>query len=269
MRLDPGKLKSARDRRAITQAGLAAKCELSRKTIQRLELGEDVRPETVALVAAALGVTVEDLADAPPAARAAAAPERRLTLRRARSGVRIFETLAGTYAGRITCDVEVNGETVGPLTALITALQGLVSEHWGEGPKIACDLPLTERLRAIAGLNDGLRALEPHRVGCFMGHYYRYVVETGEGDARPAERAQPVVLTRIHVTHLGRDALQAPLEEEWASRPASAAGEAVPGAGLFAQEERFVFLEAEPPLAAAPDSQAGEVIDGEFAVVAR
>jgi len=241
LQLDPGKLKSVRARRGLTQADLAAKCELSRKTIQRVELGADVRPETAAQVAAGLGVTIEALADAKAsAAQRKAGPDRRLTLRRARSGVRIFETLAKTYAGRITCDVEVTGETVGPLTALIAALQGLVSEHWGEGPRIAPDMPLAERLRAIAGLNDALRALEPHRIGCFMGHYYRYVVEAGEGDrgVEPPGSAPPVVLTRIHLAHLGRDALQAPLEEAWASRPAAAAGAGAPTSDPLLREDQ-------------------------------
>lgn len=241
----------------MTQEGLAFRCELSRKTVQRLERGEDVRADTVALVAAALGLSVDDLAraDGRPAAR-----EERLILRRARSGTRIFETLAKTYAGRITCDVEATGATLGPLTDLVCALQSLVSEQWGRGPKIPADLPLAERLRAIAALNDALRSLEAHGIGCFLGHYYRYVVDTGRSEPASA-RSEPLVLSRIHLTRLGREALWAPVEEAWTSRPASAAQEEAP---LGGDEERFVFLEAQPPLGAADLAADDEVIDAPF-----
>lgn len=51
-------MKSARDRRAMTQEALAHQARVNVRTIQRAENGEPVRHETLADIAAALGVPV-------------------------------------------------------------------------------------------------------------------------------------------------------------------------------------------------------------------
>ncbi|HSV02670.1 MAG TPA: helix-turn-helix domain-containing protein [Phenylobacterium sp.] len=263
MRLDPAKLKQARTRAAMSQERLARRCELSRKSIQRAELGETVRPETAALVAAALGVALDEIRLAAGGAEAGGErPEQRLTLRRAKSGTRVFETLAQSYAGRIGCDVEASGETIGPLTGLVASLGRLVADAWGRGPMIPPDLPMVDRLRIIAELNDALRALERHGIGCFIGHYYRYVV-AGRGAVQAPGDAPggPVMLARIQLSDCPRDALQVTIDQQWSSQRE---GAAAPPA--FGDDERFVFLESRPPLTPALEDTAGEVIEGAFSV---
>src|SRR5205085_10350333 len=95
MRALPHKLKSLREARALTQEELAAKCGLSRRTLQRIECGAAVRAESLAFVAAALGVATTEFTTA-------AAPaddgddQGKLGLRRIRSGKHILHQLAQT-----------------------------------------------------------------------------------------------------------------------------------------------------------------------------
>lgn len=265
MRFDPVKLKAARTRMAMSQERLARRCELSRKSIQRAECGETVRPETAALVAAALGVALDDLRLGAGAAAGDGA-DQRLTLRRAKSGTRVFETLAQSYAGRIGCDVEATGDTIEALAGLVASLGRLLSDSWGAGPAVPPDLPIVERLRIIAELNDALRMLEQHGIGCFMGHYYRYVV-SGRGEGRPQAEAGdgPVMLTRIQLSDCPRDALQVTIDQEWSSRRVPATPAQASPAPL-GDDERFVFLESRAPLERLQDSADDEVIEGAFSV---
>ena len=264
MRFDPVKLKDARTRMAMSQERLAKRCELSRKSIQRAENGEVVRPETAALMAAALGVVLDDLRLA--SGSAADRADLRLTLRRAKSGTRVFETLAQSYAGRISCDVEATGDTIDALAGLVASLGRLLSDSWGAGPAVPADLPIVDRLRIIAELNDALRMLERHGIGCFMGHYYRYVV-SGRGETRPQGEAggSAVMLTRIQLSDCPRDALQVTIDQEWSSRRA-AATPAQTSAVPLGDDERFVFLESRSPLGVVDADAGGDVIEGAFSV---
>mgnify|MGYP001553466296 CR=1 FL=1 len=72
----PDELKRLREARALTQEALAAKCGLSRKTIQRIERGEPVRDETLAFIAGALGVAVTDFSDSSACSTAGPAVSR-------------------------------------------------------------------------------------------------------------------------------------------------------------------------------------------------
>lgn len=61
MMIDATKMKSARDRRAMTQEALAHQARVNVRTVQRAENGEPIRHETLADLAAALGVPVVGL----------------------------------------------------------------------------------------------------------------------------------------------------------------------------------------------------------------
>lgn len=267
MQLDSDKLKSARQRQAITQEALAAKCEVSLKTIQRLERGEAVRADTAALVAGALGVAVADLAT-PAGGRGdeTTANGTQLSLRRVRSGKHLFDQLLRTHVGRIECDVDATGETIGLLTSLLTRLQGMMSDSWGAPSPLAQDLPLLERLRLVAELNDGLRGLEAHGIGLFMGHYDRYALAAAEQGWDGSQEADAVVLTRLQLAATPRDRIQVALDREWASRPGRAP-EVVSGSDILTREdERLVLLYPTPPLRPA-EAGPGDVIEGDFAVM--
>jgi transcriptional regulator with XRE-family HTH domain len=260
---DPARLRRLRESRALSQEGLAARCGLSRKTIQRMERGEEVRPDSLSMVALALGVPVTDFTEAPRG-RGPAPAERQVTLRRMRSGKAIIQQLTESDIGRVDCDVDATGETIGLLTDVVTALQGLVRERW-DVPKPS-GLPLVEGLKVVAALNDNLSRLETHGVGLYLGHYYRFAALPGETtDAQAADRQQrALMISRVFITRCARDRMQAPIDSEWVGAPEGFAegGDLVrPGAPA----EATVFLYARPPLK--PADPAVDYLDAPFQVL--
>jgi transcriptional regulator with XRE-family HTH domain len=262
---DPTQLRRLRQARALSQEILAARCGLSRKTIQRMERGEEVRPDSLSIVALALGVPVTDFTEAPKG-RGTATAEQQISLRRMRSGKSVIEQLVKSDIGRIDCDVDATGETIGPLTDLVSALQGLVRERW--------DRPRPERpaliegLKLVAALNDDLRRLEAHGVGLYMGHYYRFAALPGDAsDAHAADRRQKaLVISRAFITRCARERMQAPIDTEWIGAPegfADAAADTHPSAPA----ETTVFLYSRPPLRPADPGE--DYLDAPFEVLPR
>jgi transcriptional regulator with XRE-family HTH domain len=259
MSQDPNRLKRLREARALSQEGLAAKCGLSRKTIQRMEAGGPVRPDSLAIVALALGAPVTDFTDAPRG-REPLQADRQITLRRMRSGKAVVQQLAESDIGRIDCDVDACGETLAPLTELITALQGLVRERWDTPRPVRPSL--IEGLKLVASLNDNLSLIETHGVGLYMGHYYRFAaLPGGAADPEAAERQQKaLVISHAFITRCSRERMQAPIDSEWVGAPegfAAAASEA----------EATVFLYPRPPLR--PTDPDDDYLDASFDVLPR
>src|SRR4051812_28601071 len=248
-----GKLKQLRQAKALSQGALAARCGLSRKTVQRLENGQDVQPETLASVAAALGVAVDALVE--PSFRREASDNRRLGLRRVRSGRLVFDHLARTDVGRLECDADVDGRSIEPLTRLVILLQGLIRERWDAPRPATGELPLVERLRVIAALNDELQLIEAAGLGLYMGHYYRYPAPPrGAPSSGGAGAANPLVLTRLTVADGARERVEVLIDSEWRGAPEAVAASA---ADLFTPAgEAMVFLYPDRPLSpvgAAPE----------------
>jgi transcriptional regulator with XRE-family HTH domain len=260
---DPTQLRRLRQARALSQEALAARCGLSRKTIQRMERGEEVRPDSLSIVALALGVPVTDFTEAPRG-RGSATIEQQITLRRMRSGKAIVQQLAESDIGRIDCDVDATGETIGPLTDLASALQGLVRERWNtprpERPA------LIEGLKLVAALNDDLRRLEAHGVGLYMGHYYRFAALPGGATAARGgdRRCNALVISRAFITRCARERMQASIDTEWIGAPEGFAdGDTHPGAPA----ETTVFLYSRPPLK--PADPGDDYLDAPFEVLPR
>src|SRR5215217_5433892 len=80
------RLKEWRESRGLLQKELASEAGLSEFTINRIETGDNIRPNTARKVADALGVEVADLIESPPVPLAGAPQESGLldkaTLRR-------------------------------------------------------------------------------------------------------------------------------------------------------------------------------------------
>ncbi|WP_372781471.1 helix-turn-helix domain-containing protein [Phenylobacterium sp.] len=259
-------MKRLREARALTQEALAARCGLSRKTIQRIERGEPVRDETLAFIAGALGVPLTDFADD---AGDSQTPTGQLGLRHVRSGKHVLNHLAQTDVGRIECDVDADGEIIEPLTRLVTQLQGLMRESWGVARPPISELPLLARLQAIADMNDSLVRLERSGVRLFMGHYYRFaVVKLGLADFSGRDQRRPVVLTRLHLTRSKRERLMVPIDTEWRGGADAMEDLAPQSDFLTASEEALVLLYPKPPLRTAADD-GEDYIDGAFDVLKR
>jgi transcriptional regulator with XRE-family HTH domain len=257
------KLKLLRQAKALSQGALAARCGLSRKTVQRLETGQDVQPETLALVAAALGVAVDEIAEA--GGRRELGDPRRLGLRRVRSGRLVFEQMARTDVGRLECDADVDSRSIEPLTRLVILLQGLMRESWDVARPALQALSLVERLRTIAALNDELQLIEAAGLGLYMGHYYRYPAPPpGAPSAAPESPPPPVVLTRLSVADNARERVEVLIDSEWRGAPEAVA--ASPDDLFTPAGEAMVFLYPERPLSAVDAAPEG-YLEGVYQVV--
>lgn len=262
----PDELRRLREARALTQEALAARCGLSRKTVQRVERGEPVRDETLAFIAGALGVAVTDFADSTADSQT---PAGQLGLRHVQSAKHVLSHLVQTDVGRIECDVDADGEILEPLTRLVSHLQGLMRESWSTPrPRIA-DLPLLQRLKTIAAMNDDMARLERSGVRLFMGHYYRFaVVKLGLADFSGRDQRRPVILTRLHFTRSQRERVMVPIETEWKTGPGALDDLTAQSDFLTTSDEALVLLYPKPPLQAADGDSEGW-IDGAFDVVRR
>jgi len=263
--LDPEKLRRLRHDRGLSQEDVAASCGLSRKTVQRMESGQVVQASTLAFVAAALGVAVADLAER---ATEPDADIDHVGLRRVSSGKHVFQQLAQTSVGRLECDVDADRQSIEPISRLVATLQGLIRESWDLPRPVAADLPMIERLKITAALNDDLHLLQAQGIGLYMGHYYRYAAPPAGASARSWETAKqtPLVITRLHLARCKRERMTVRIDSEWRGAP-EAFSDPARRDDLFSDgQEPTVFLFPTPPLPGvqeAPDS----FIDGVYGVV--
>jgi transcriptional regulator with XRE-family HTH domain len=262
--LDPEKLRRLRHERGLSQEELAQTCGLSRKTVQRMESGHVVQASTMAFVAAALGVAVADLAQR---ASEPDADTGHVGLRRVTSGKHVFQQLAQTSVGRLECDVDADRRSIEPISRLVATLQGLIRESWDLPRPATGELPMIERLKITAAINDDLHLLQAQGIGLYMGHYYRYAAPPAGASARSWETARqtPLVITRLHLARCARERMNVRIDSEWRGAP-EAFSDTAHRDDVFTGQEPTVFLFPTPPLPGmqeAPDS----FIDGVYGVV--
>ena len=263
--LDPEKLKRLRHDRGLSQEDVAASCGLSRKTVQRMENGQVVQASTLAFVAAALGVAVADLAE-----RTTESDDdtTHVGLRRVTSGKHVFQQLAQTSVGRLECDVDADRQSIEPMSRLVATLQGLMRESWDLPRPPTGDLPMLERLKITAAINDELYLLQAQGIGLYMGHYYRYAAPPAGASARTWETAKqtPLVITRLHLARCARERMTVRIDGEWRGAPEAFSDPAVMDDLFSGGQEPTVFLFPSPPLPSMQDTPDG-FIDGVYGVV--
>lgn len=263
--LDPEKLRRFRHDRGMSQEEVAASCGLSRKTVQRMESGQVVQASTLAFVAAALGVAVADLAER---ASEPDADTDHVGLRRVTSGKHVFQQLAQTSVGRLDCDVDADRQSIEPISRLVATLQGLIRESWDLPRPGTGDLPMIERLKITAAINDDLHLLQAQGIGLYMGHYYRYAAPPAGAPARSWEAAKqtPLVITRLHLARCKRERMKVRIDSEWRGAPEAFSDPAHRDDLLSDGQEPTVFLFPNPPLAGMQEAPDG-FIDGVYGVV--
>jgi len=263
--LDPEKLRRLRHDRGLSQEDVAASCGLSRKTVQRMESGHVVQASTLAFVAAALGVAVADLAER---ATESDGDTTHVGLRRVTSGKHVFQQLAQTSVGRLECDVDADRRSIEPMSRLVATLQGLMRESWDLPRPATGDLPMLERLKITAAINDDLHLLQAQGIGLYMGHYYRYAAPPVGASARSweATKQTPLVITRLHLTRCTRERMTVRIDSEWRGAPEAFADPAARDDLFSDGPEPTVFLFPSPPLPSMPDAP-DSFIDGVYGVV--
>ena len=212
------------------------------RTIQRAEKSEYLQLETVASLAAALKVTVTDLAmNADTADRHEASGQdeeagrenNAVVLRRITSGKALLDIVCNSFSGKLDCEVEPTADNIEALSDMVEEIESFIPDPW-ETPMDATPLSLAARLRSAVALTAKISALEAFDVGVFAGGYTalaqvpRYDVEEGCMYIRDRFPFQPVTICRIMLEKQNHERVVIKVTDKWVAT-APAAPEAADG----------------------------------------
>jgi transcriptional regulator with XRE-family HTH domain len=179
MIIDLVKMKSARDRRAMTQEALAHQARVNVRTIQRAENGEPIRHETLADIAAALGVPVAGLIKPEVSGELEAEPETDVSqtqvLKKVDGADGVIALLQRASMAVLDCTAEPNGTNMPVLTKIIGTLEGLIGSPWESGGLPLRFDSLLRKLGAIADLNTQLAEFERLGLALYSAAVTAYV----------------------------------------------------------------------------------------------
>ena len=173
MRCDPDKVRSKREALAMTQEKLAAMSNVNARTIQRLESGHSVDKETLADVASALRITPEELLLSEEGQGEAEATTWSATLNRVGSATRLIETLSSVRFAKLELQVEPTAANIETLKTLTRTIERYLPwDRWDTPPdEIPLPPPLSEKLEAMAQINEHLQEIESFGWALFLGQY--------------------------------------------------------------------------------------------------
>jgi transcriptional regulator with XRE-family HTH domain len=227
MYIDPIKMKSARERHALTQENLAHQSRVNVRTIQRAESGYPIRSETLQDIAAVLGMPPAGLMRRGPVKEdevfstdlvESSGPTH--VLKRVESGEFIVSTLERSVMSVLGCTAEPNAETMPALTELITQLERIISNPWDEHePNPLRFSSLLDRLAAVASLNSALAAIEKQGMALYMAASTEYVKvprRTDEGMATfRTQCPEYATAVRFMISEYSAERLRLPADVIW------------------------------------------------------
>ncbi len=165
------RIRRLRDQRGWTQQELAEASKVDIRTIQRLESGHSVLPHTLKLVAAALGVSLEDL-------RLESQPNSNPVgefLRRIARADELVAIIDGTYAFAPQYDTPNNEHEADLVAGFLSNIQ--------DCSDIMDELDASQRVHAVFSLQQELNALEADGFWVFGSKITRRVrLATANGD---------------------------------------------------------------------------------------
>jgi transcriptional regulator with XRE-family HTH domain len=208
----------------MTQEKLAAMCKVNQRTVQRAERSESLQLDTLASLAATLGVTVgeltstdgdRDLTDQPEASESNAAVLRRIT-----SGKALIDLICGSFSAKLYCAAEPTEENIDALTDMVERIEKLIPNPW-ETPMEAENLTLAQRLREAHAITARLAELEKFGIAVFAGTYTaraqvpHYDVDEGHMYTRMNQKFEPVTVCRVSINPVGVERVIVAVSDEW------------------------------------------------------
>ena len=229
MYIDPRKMKSARERRALTQESLAYQARVNVRTIQRAETGLPIRAETLAEIAAVLGMPPAGLLGIAPvkeqevveAEAEAEEAEVQTSLKRVTSAEQVVRALERAAMSVLECSAEPTEATMPVLKKAITQIELLMRDPWCfESQPPLRFRSLIDRLETVAALNGALAELEKEGLALFMATSSQFVkVPRGqeEGIMATTGRQSPTYAfaTRFLIAEYVSERVRAPSQVVW------------------------------------------------------
>lgn len=120
--------------------------KVNHRTVQRAERSESLQLDTLASLAATLGVTVGELTltngDPDQTDQTETSESNAVVLRRITSGKTLIDLVCDSFSGKLYCAAEPTEENINTLTDMIERVEKLIPKPW-ETPMEAETLTLT------------------------------------------------------------------------------------------------------------------------------
>ncbi|RIV89593.1 XRE family transcriptional regulator [Aurantiacibacter xanthus] len=225
--VDSQKMKSARARRALTQEALAHQARVNVRTIQRAERGAPLRHETLADIAAVLGVPPAGLIRPTPvkeaevvAAEAAQGETSGDVLRRVENAESVIQALERSIMSELSCAANPTPELMPVLRDAIVHIESLMRDPWDQSDPAPLRFDsVIPRLEAIAALNGHLAALEREGLAfylCTLTVYVRIPYWTDEGlVVRASQSPRYMSAARLHIAEYTAERVRLPYYTRW------------------------------------------------------
>lgn len=170
------KVRQLRAELGMTQDKLAIMSDVNPRTVQRAEKNAALQLETLASLAAALKVTVNDLIENDAIPNTVNDPttepnERNaVVLRHVVSGKSLLDLICNSFSGEIVCNAEPTLKNIDILSLLVEKLEKLIPDPW-EIPFEKITVTLADRLREAVTLSAELAELEKAGISVYAGTY--------------------------------------------------------------------------------------------------
>src|SRR6516164_4208673 len=150
IRCNGAQVRQLRVRKSMTQEKLAAMSKVNHRTVQRAERGEFLQLDTLASLAAALGVIVGELIlpddSAEQIEQSETSESNAVVLRRRTSGMALIELVCDSFSGKLYCAAEPTEDNIATLTDLVERVERLIPKPWALPFEVE-NLTMAQRLR--------------------------------------------------------------------------------------------------------------------------
>jgi transcriptional regulator with XRE-family HTH domain len=208
----------------MTQEKLAAMSKVNNRTVQRAERGQFLQLDTLASLAAALGVTVGELTlpddSAEQIDQAETSESNAVVLRRMTSGLALIELICDSFSGKLYCVAEPTEDNIATLTDIVERIERLIPKPW-EAPFEAENLTLAQRLREALAITSQLAELEKFGIVVFAGTYTarakvpHFDPDEGHMCIWASQKFEPVTVCRVSINPVGVDRVTVKVSDEW------------------------------------------------------
>lgn len=159
----------------MTQDILGVKSNVDKRTIQRAETGKPMQMESLAGIASALNVPLSQIIESAEKKDGDGddgedlAAQSLIVLRPVESGMALINTIHGSFDGKITCEAEPTVDNIDVLTAITSAIEGMMPDPWR--PADEPDFLLSAKLRHAVDLNGQLKQLDGFDIAVYVATY--------------------------------------------------------------------------------------------------
>jgi len=214
----------------MTQDQLARQSNIERRTVQRAEAGEPVSLETLAYLAATLGVPSDrllmsaepeagdDVVFEDPAAGV-------IIARKATSARKLLEVIKGASLGSLDYEVEPTAANLPYLRKIVGALEKLMPlDPWDWSGERGLPTSLLGELECIAELGEQLKELDEHGLAVFVAEHIEFAVmplydiEFGRRYVADDQSPEMVRIVRIVIGNSASEKVKVTKERDWKVR---------------------------------------------------